>query len=639
MQNCLRQGLKMLSAQQPIVLRAAVAIAATGFVASVALPAGRLWMQGSGIVMLVAFVPLFFLIEWFFDFSTLRRAVVLSMLASYLSCLLIEIGFFHWGLRGVETFLNLPRHMAAPMAFGIAAAQAGASVLVFLFFIAIRAYSGSKILPLLGASLAMPLVEHLAPRLFYFTYGSFLSLSPWSAPLLSIGGSAFPSVFPYTIGLIIGWSLFHLWQQGHSPNRKQNRLLPYLPAMALLGPTLIALSEASLLRTRGQMEWHAGPLQESHASHLVNDETKGRKPLRLLVVQASRRFSQEKPLISGTSPEMRFQHNKETEEQEFLKWSDMTQAALNSAPWQPDLVVLPESLVPTIYSVDPESKARLSAFEQELGIPLLVHYADIPRKEFSLGSASADESEALAAASLAEIRPPWATTSILPYQKQMLMPYGEYLPWRLLWEKFLPQRALSLVPRLNDVPSLGEDAPLRLMRQLDPAASEDHLALDEVRIGVSICFDGISPDIARSQALAGADVLINLSNLEWMGSAASESVFSAVVRIRSIETGLPTVFVNNAGGTAAFDSQGRTLLKPLAHGSAQAVFVEVPLHSEHQKKNQGHTFFVRNGHGPVAWSSMVGLILIGFGLRRRFVSHRTSTIAGIRRDTQGVRAW
>lgn len=601
-----------------------------GLLASMALPAGKLWLQGNGLVMLFALAPLFLSIEKFFDSFPIRKALFHALVCCYLSAWAVEIGFFHWGVAGIQTFLGLSAVWSTVMALAVLAMHALASMPALTFYVAIRAYFGPHSVAAFGALLVMPMFEHLAPRMFYFTYGSFLSLSELSAPLLSLGGSALPSFLVFLGGWSAGLLVFRLCKFQLSVPWLHMQKYSTVLAMTIVLVASASLSAWSLFSTANteNMLWtRSAPAQTLLGTKDTGHSSSLRPPLKLLIVQPARRFSQEIENRTTTDAHAIYLEEEKQELERLRDLASRVEDTLAQAPKQPDLVVFPESLFSPIYQTSDTLRIELSRFLDRMAVPTLLHYAIVAPKS---GTKTAQEEvntvfeKIRPEISLAEIRPTSATNSMFPYQKQQLMPYGEYLPWRPVWEKLLPRKTLERMPRLDAVPQLGSASPLALVRTHQGTRTP----LDQVMLGVSICFDGISPDFARSAVLAGADVLINLSNLEWMGSRASELVYGAIVRLRALETGRPLIFVNNGGGSAAFDRTGQALLSPLPHNQFAATWVEVPLERSREGSvieplnSNRETLFLRQGHNVVAGIGLTGVLAIALSAARMRLRHR-----------------
>ena len=122
------------------------------------------------------------------------------------------------------------------------------------------------------------------------------------------------------------------------------------------------------------------------------------------------------------------------------------------------------------------------------------------------------------------------------YYKSHLVPFGEYIPLK----KFLPFLA-PLVESIGDF-SVG--------------TIEHPLIWQQAKTGVLICFESVFPDLSRQWVLAGANMLVNLTNDAWYGksSAPHHSLAMAVLRavearrslVRSANTGI-SAFVSPTG--------------------------------------------------------------------------------------------
>ncbi|MEI6713763.1 MAG: apolipoprotein N-acyltransferase [Verrucomicrobiota bacterium] len=128
-------------------------------------------------------------------------------------------------------------------------------------------------------------------------------------------------------------------------------------------------------------------------------------------------------------------------------------------------------------------------------------------------------------------------TSIQSYKKRHLVPFGEYLPFR----DFLPSAIRQLVP--GDL-AAGTEANLLKLDQ--PA----------IQIGALVCFEDSLARETRSLALAGAQILVNLTNDAWFAQTAGAAQHLANARFRAIETRLPLLRCANTGITCQIDRLG-----------------------------------------------------------------------------------
>jgi apolipoprotein N-acyltransferase len=126
------------------------------------------------------------------------------------------------------------------------------------------------------------------------------------------------------------------------------------------------------------------------------------------------------------------------------------------------------------------------------------------------------------------------------YDKQILMPFGEYLPFASLFpaiKKLSPETGGFTAGRLSepfDVPGFG-------------------------RVGPLICFEDLTPRIPRAMTRAGAQVLVAMANDAWYGRSAAPYEHQALALWRAIETRRYLLRVNNSGVTGVIDPLGRVV--------------------------------------------------------------------------------
>jgi apolipoprotein N-acyltransferase len=131
------------------------------------------------------------------------------------------------------------------------------------------------------------------------------------------------------------------------------------------------------------------------------------------------------------------------------------------------------------------------------------------------------------------------------YDKHHLVPFGEFIPWGFRWFVDLMQMPLG---------DFTSGAPVQ-----QPIPVADQL------IGVNICFEDlfgeeiIRPLAANQVEAAQPTILLNVSNLAWFGNTIALPQHLAIARMRSLETGRPTIRATNTGMTAHLDHKGRVL--------------------------------------------------------------------------------
>lgn len=131
------------------------------------------------------------------------------------------------------------------------------------------------------------------------------------------------------------------------------------------------------------------------------------------------------------------------------------------------------------------------------------------------------------------------------YYKRILMPFGEYLPFE---DMFPTLREIS--PQTGDFTegSIKEPIEIRL----------PNTAVDEVRLGILICYEDLVPALSAEQVRAGATVLVNLTNDAWYGDTAAPHQHHLLAQWRAIEARRYLLRVTNTGKTALVNPLGQT---------------------------------------------------------------------------------
>ena len=125
------------------------------------------------------------------------------------------------------------------------------------------------------------------------------------------------------------------------------------------------------------------------------------------------------------------------------------------------------------------------------------------------------------------------------YDKQHLVPFGEFIPWGFEW-----------FVRLMRIPmgSFGRGA-----------APQPPFLVDGQRVAANICYEDLFGEeiAAQVRAPVSAGVLVNMSNLGWFGDSHALPQHLQISRMRALETGRPMLRATNTGVTALIDHQGQ----------------------------------------------------------------------------------
>ncbi|MCX6989803.1 MAG: apolipoprotein N-acyltransferase [Chlamydiae bacterium] len=128
------------------------------------------------------------------------------------------------------------------------------------------------------------------------------------------------------------------------------------------------------------------------------------------------------------------------------------------------------------------------------------------------------------------------------YEKQILLPLAEMLPWKFL--KYFTS-------------SYG-------ITEFFTAGKEAKLLGSKWKAGVSICIEETFPEVMRAARNKGAELFVNVTNDGWYPGSNLPIQHFSHSRIRAVENGIPLVRACNTGLTAMVDSRGNLIcsMKP-----------------------------------------------------------------------------
>lgn len=229
----------------------------------------------------------------------------------------------------------------------------------------------------------------------------------------------------------------------------------------------------------------------------------------------------------------------------FEKHLALTAAAPEEVKPRPDVIVWPETSVPFILTENPDALARIGDVLEEGQILLTgaVRAEERGAGQMPLYYNSVymidDEGQILAAS-----------------DKVHLTPFGEYVPYEGLLREFGIEELISLPGGFT------------------AASSRTPLTLPSgIGLYPLICYEAIFPaEIAPD--LAGASVILNVTNDAWFGATPGPYQHFLQARLRAVETGVPLIRVANNGISAVIDPYGRVIegLSLDAVGAADSTF-------------------------------------------------------------------
>ena len=180
------------------------------------------------------------------------------------------------------------------------------------------------------------------------------------------------------------------------------------------------------------------------------------------------------------------------------------------------------------------------------------------------------------------------------YVKRMLVPYGEYVPFR--------QALGGLVPRVDrDIP-----------RDMLPGDRSGALRVGDFTVGDTICWDIAYDGIVRETVKAGAQVLVvQTSNASFTGTSQPEQQWN-ISRLRAIETGRWVLVPSTNGISGIADASGNAIARAPLHEPATL--------SANVSLAGGQTPALRFGGWLELLLAALGVLGWWFGIRRGTVA-------------------
>jgi len=149
------------------------------------------------------------------------------------------------------------------------------------------------------------------------------------------------------------------------------------------------------------------------------------------------------------------------------------------------------------------------------------------------------------------------------YEKRVLVPMGEYIPFAFLRE---------LAARYGVMGSFTCGTCAKIFKS------------NSGPLGISICYEETLGSMMRESRLMGAEALVNITNDGWFPNYGLPRVHLEHSRLRTVEMGIPLVRACNTGITVAIDSFGRDISRlgktPYEEEHTQDILIaDVPLYS------------------------------------------------------------
>jgi len=195
-----------------------------------------------------------------------------------------------------------------------------------------------------------------------------------------------------------------------------------------------------------------------------------------------------------------------------------------------EIVIWPETAIPTYLVQEPPSMAYMRRIVSDLKIPVLtgtVFYETArPREYIYFNSAILLEPN---------------NNGYQLYSKMHLVPVSEKIPFS---ERYKILRDIHL----------GQ-------ADFSSGRQQTVFNLDSLKFGTLICFESAFPGFANNYARMGADFLVIITNDMWFGRTSLFEQHAMMASFRAIENRIPVVRAGNTGISLAFDKRGYLLAK------------------------------------------------------------------------------
>ena len=144
------------------------------------------------------------------------------------------------------------------------------------------------------------------------------------------------------------------------------------------------------------------------------------------------------------------------------------------------------------------------------------------------------------------------------YDKQRLVPFGEYLPLRPLFYRLLQENPL-FAEDYNSNPKPGI------------------INLNGIKIGTVICFESTFPHLVRKMAKKGAQFILVTTNDAWFFDSAALYQHIQAAQLRAVENHMYVVQAANTGISAVIDPIGK-IVKRSEAGKPTILIGEIYVH-------------------------------------------------------------
>lgn len=218
---------------------------------------------------------------------------------------------------------------------------------------------------------------------------------------------------------------------------------------------------------------------------------------------------------------------------------DLAESELVTQPEKPDAFIFPETALPfaldTVFATRPNQQILQRKLQAWNSILITGGYSQDQSRKDHLGNPIVRNS--------IFFKGPQGDVSE-PYFKTELLVFGEYMPFG---------KEFPFLYKLLPFVGVYEKGPGPVSR----AVPNIHGKV--THIGPQICYESLDPQFSRGLALAGSQILVNVTNDSWFGDWAEPYQHMIMTLARAIEVRRPLIRATNTGISTAVLANGKIL--------------------------------------------------------------------------------
>lgn len=168
------------------------------------------------------------------------------------------------------------------------------------------------------------------------------------------------------------------------------------------------------------------------------------------------------------------------------------------------------------------------------------------------------------------------------YYKRHLVPFGEYVPFK----KWVNPLLVSLNIPMSDFSSGPPHQPLMTVKNIPMATY--------------VCYEIVEPDEVR-RTLENAEMIVTITDDSWFDDSIASDQHLQMARMRSLENGMPQLFLSSRGESAVIDSHGTVIQSLPEHQEGVITSTISTVH--------GKTPWRSIGSGIILFLSLLGILI------------------------------